>query len=111
MNTTSSTAQTPHEQSTDSGESDLRRLIDEAESLLSHGTEQAGEEYERIRERFSAALASGKDRLHSVAQAARKQAARADEMIHSNPYTAIGVAAGVGLLVGYLVSRSCQCKQ
>ena len=35
-----------------------------------------------------------------------KQAARAtDEYVHENPWKAVGIAAGVGFLVGLLISR------
>ncbi len=96
---------------TDADVTKLRDLIDEAESLLAEGGEKATEEYEKLRERFNDALASGKERFKQASDMARKQAARADEAIHQHPYTAIGIAAGLGLLTGYLVSRSCNCKR
>ena len=35
-----------------------------------------------------------------------KQAARAtDEYVHENPWKAVGIAAGVGLVVGLLIGR------
>jgi ElaB/YqjD/DUF883 family membrane-anchored ribosome-binding protein len=36
---------------------------------------------------------------------ARELASEGDEYVHDNPWTAVGVAAGVGVLLGVLVSR------
>jgi len=35
----------------------------------------------------------------------REAAANADEYVHANPWQAVGAAAGVGLLLGLLLSR------
>ena len=48
-----------------------------------------------------------KSKLSRCADQARKQAARADDAVRSNPYAAIGIAAATGALVGYLVGRNC----
>ena len=36
---------------------------------------------------------------------ARKIASDSDDYVHENPWTAIGVGAGVGLLLGLLIGR------
>ncbi|HUG72318.1 MAG TPA: hypothetical protein VMK82_02730, partial [Steroidobacteraceae bacterium] len=36
---------------------------------------------------------------------AREFAADGDKYVHDNPWTAVGVAAGVGVLLGVLLSR------
>jgi ElaB/YqjD/DUF883 family membrane-anchored ribosome-binding protein len=43
--------------------------------------------------------------VKSVAKAARRQASRADDVIRAKPYHAIGIAAAVSLIAGYLIAR------
>ena len=46
------------------------------------------------------------DDLHEAAVARMKRAARqAAEVVHAHPYGAIGTAAAVGLVVGFLAAR------
>lgn len=89
---------------------DLRELLHEAELALSDAGVQATDKVTALRERLRTALADGKDTVKHLAASARRQAAKADEMIHENPYAAIGIAAGLGLAVGYLISR-CNCDR
>jgi len=88
---------------------DLRLVVSDAEELLRATAGQAGEKVSAVRERIQENLAAAKERL-AVAQEAvvekTKQAAKVtDEYVHENPWKAVGIAAGVGLLVGMLISR------
>jgi ElaB/YqjD/DUF883 family membrane-anchored ribosome-binding protein len=88
---------------------DLRLVVADAEELLRATASQAGEKVSAARERIQENLAAAKERL-AVAQetmvAKTKQAAKVtDEYVHENPWKAIGIAAGVGLIVGLLISR------
>lgn len=89
---------------------DLRDLLREAELALSDAGVQATDKVTELRERLRDALANGKDTMKHLAASARRQAEHADEVIRENPYVAIGVAAGVGLVAGYLISR-CNCPR
>ena len=42
-----------------------------------------------------------------VRDKAVESAKAADEAVHEHPYQAIGIALGVGALIGYLASRRC----
>ncbi len=86
---------------------EIKALLREAEQTLSRAGDNASDEVQDLRERLRGVLADGQAKVKDVAAAARRQAARADEAIRANPYQAIGIAAGVGLLAGYLISRSC----
>jgi len=86
---------------------DLRELLREAELALSDAGVQASDKVVELRERLRSAYAESRDTVKHLTAAARRQAARADEMIHDNPYAAIGVATGVGLLIGCLITRGC----
>lgn len=88
---------------------DLKVLIGDTEELLKATAGQAGEKVAVARERIQASLAVYKDKLLDAEQALMektKEAARAtDEYVHEHPWQAVSVAAGVGFLLGLLVSR------
>lgn len=89
--------------------SDLKRVLADAEALLAATAGDASEEMLRLRDRVSATLSQAKTGLIN-AQAAMvdkaKVAAKAtDEYVHDHPWKSIGLAAGVGLLVGALIGR------
>lgn len=87
----------------------LRATIDEAEELLRVTADQAGEGAADIRTRVQARMNQAKaDLVHlQEAAVARAQEAgqAADEFVHDSPWRSIGVAAGVGLVVGLLIGR------
>ena len=89
--------------------SDLRVVITDAEELLRMTADQAGETAADVRGRVQAKMNQAKAdliRLQDTAVAKAKAAGlAADEFVHDNPWKSIGVAAGVGLALGLLVSR------
>ena len=89
--------------------SDIKSAISDAEEMLSATADQAGDKVARLRERIKTRLADAKVRLMDAEEllvAKTKAAARAtDEYVHESPWTAVGVAAGVGLLVGLIIGR------
>jgi len=93
--------------SADSTVEELKVLLAEAERALSNVGDATTDEVQALRQRLRSILADGQATLKNVTVAARRQAAHADEIIRENPYQTIGIAAGVGLLAGYLISRSC----
>jgi ElaB/YqjD/DUF883 family membrane-anchored ribosome-binding protein len=88
---------------------DLRVVVADAEELLRATAGHAGEKVSSARERIQENLAAAKIRLSDAEEAVvakTKEAAMAtDEYVHENPWQAIGIGAGVGLLVGLLISR------
>lgn len=83
---------------------ELKALIREAEAALGSG-DNAGDEIEELRERLRDAIADGQNMISNLKDNLTRQAKRADGMIRANPYQTAGIAAGVGLLVGFLLSR------
>jgi ElaB/YqjD/DUF883 family membrane-anchored ribosome-binding protein len=88
---------------------DLQLVVSDAEELLKMTAGQAGEKVSAARERVQDSLTSAKARL-AVAQEAMlektRQAVNAtDEYVHENPWRAVGIGAGIGLVVGMLISR------
>jgi ElaB/YqjD/DUF883 family membrane-anchored ribosome-binding protein len=85
---------------------DLKALIREAEEALSSTGENASDDIEELRERLRDVLAEGQSRIKNLTESIRRQAGAADDAIRANPYQSIGIATGVGLLAGFLISRS-----
>ncbi len=89
--------------------SDIKSVISEAEEMLGATAEQAGEKIANLRARIQARLRDAKVRLaeaEDVLVDKTRAAARAtDEYVHESPWTAVGIAAGVGLLVGLILGR------
>jgi ElaB/YqjD/DUF883 family membrane-anchored ribosome-binding protein len=89
---------------------DLRAVVADAEELLHATADQAGEKAASLRERAKANLAVAKARLveaeHAVVERTKVAAKATDEYVHDNPWQSVGIAAGVGLLVGMLIGRS-----
>lgn len=88
---------------------DLRIVVADAEDLLRATAGQAGEKVSAARERIQENLAAAKQRLAAAQDAVvarTKEAAKVtDEYVHENPWKAVGIAAGVGLVIGMLISR------
>lgn len=88
---------------------DLKVLVADTEELLRATAGQVGEKAAIARERIQASLAATKDKLADAERALvdkTKQAARvADAYVHEHPWSAVGVAAAVGVVLGMLISR------
>jgi ElaB/YqjD/DUF883 family membrane-anchored ribosome-binding protein len=88
---------------------DLRIVVADAEALLKATAGQTGEKIAEIRARAEESLHMAKLRLQEagmeVEARARAAARVADDYVHDNPWQSIGMAAGVGFLIGYLIGR------
>jgi ElaB/YqjD/DUF883 family membrane-anchored ribosome-binding protein len=89
---------------------DLKLVIADAEELLRLTAGQAGDKAVELRLRMQARMEQAKAdlaRLQNVAMDGAKDASRAaDVYVQENPWQAVGIAAGLGFLLGVLVSRS-----
>jgi ElaB/YqjD/DUF883 family membrane-anchored ribosome-binding protein len=88
---------------------DLKLLVRDTEELLKATAGEAGEKLKDVRNRVAKAVESAKetceDLQESTIKSAKEGAKAVDETVRSHPYESIGIAFGVGLLVGVLVSR------
>ena len=88
---------------------DMKVVISDAEELLRATANQAGDKIGVARERIQDSLHEAKVKLaeaEALLTEHAKQAARyTDEYVHENPWRAIGIAAGIGLLLGLLMTR------
>ena len=89
--------------------SDMKVVVADAEDILRATAGVAGEKMGDLRERIGERLRDAKIRLADAEAALvdrTKAAARAtDDYVHENPWRAVGIAAGIGLLLGVIIGR------
>ena len=88
---------------------DFGAVLSEAEDLLKRAGNETGDRAKDLRSQVESKLLSAKLRLQELEGQALDQAKYAarytDDYVHDNPWTSIGVAAGVGFIVGLLLTR------
>ena len=89
--------------------SDVKVVLDDIEAMLQQAASAGGVQAQELREKAQAALRATQARLHEFQDATgervRAAAKTTDDWVHANPWRAIGVAAGVGVVVGLLIGR------
>lgn len=84
---------------------DMGVIADEARALMAATKDVAGEKIAEARQRLAAALERGKEMYGVVRDKTVEKAKAVDEQVHEHPYQAMGLAFGVGILIGVLVTR------
>ena len=89
--------------------SDLKSVIQDAESWLRNGSQMTGEELAAARAKFERTLSGAKADLvrleETVVQRTKEAAKATDEFVTENPWKAVGVGAAAGILIGMLIAR------
>ena len=86
---------------------DMSRLAEDARDLVAATADIAEEKVSAARKQLAAALEGGKEIYGRARDKAVEGAKAADEALHEHPYQAVGIALGVGALVGYLLALRC----
>ena len=84
---------------------DLRMIVSDGEDLLKAAANASGEGFTAARDKFAEQVMNVKAKLRDVSRPAIEEAGRADDYVQENPWTAIGVAAAVGMLIGFLAAK------
>jgi len=88
---------------------DMKAVISDTEELLKATAGQADDKIKSVRARIEETLRSAKTRvddLESLAMENVKATANAtDQYVHDNPWPSLGIAAGVGLIIGWILGR------
>ena len=88
---------------------DLRTVMLDAEELIRATAGQAGDKVSEARARAEDSIRMAREALSEAGEEAmertREAVASADEYVHENPWTAVGIAAGIGLVVGIILAR------
>ena len=77
---------------------DLRTVVTDAEDLLKATASQTGERVEQVRARAEESLRLARASLHEAGN-------EIDAQVRQHPWTAVGIAAGIGVLLGVLLGR------
>jgi len=77
---------------------DLKAVIADAEELLRSTADQAGPRVQEVRARAEESLRTAREHLKGAG-------AELDSQVRANQWAAVGIAAGVGLVLGILLSR------
>ena len=89
---------------------DLKSLIGDAEELLKASANQAGEKFSVARQKIEQSLVEGKKSLEDaeklLVKKGKEAADVADDYVRENPWSAVGIAVGIGLVLGLLIRRS-----
>lgn len=88
---------------------DLKTLISDTEALVKATAQDVRDETKEIHARVTAALERAKTTYAELqqqgAETGKAVVKRADSIIREHPYQTIGIALGVGLLLGLLAMR------
>lgn len=89
--------------------SDLKALIGDTEALLKATASQAGEQVAAVRRRIEDSLKEGKETLADaediLIERTKDAVVAACDYVQKNPWSAVGIAAGIGLVLGLLIRR------
>jgi ElaB/YqjD/DUF883 family membrane-anchored ribosome-binding protein len=93
------------EESTEKLLQDLRAVVHDGEQLLKAGAQNLTERGLAARERLAATLEVAKETGRRLEERAVMSARATDRAIREHPYEAIGIAFGVGMLLGVIINR------
>lgn len=87
----------------------LRRVVADAEELMSATSDEAGDALDELRKRMRDSLDVARGRMReaeaSLRSNARQAAGTADDYVRENPWSALTAAAAVGLVLGVVLGR------
>ncbi len=88
---------------------EFQNFVADIEDLIQSTTSLSGEDLTRAKAKLHARVAAAKDSVHKIGnplvERARSTVKDADNYVHHQPWRSVGIAAGVSLLVGYLLGR------
>lgn len=93
------------EESTERLLEDLKEVVRDGEDLLRAGSEGLSDSGRAAREKLSAALDAARETQRRLQDHAITGAKTAQRLVHDYPYQSVGMALGLGLLIGVLASR------
>lgn len=86
---------------------DLKTLMNDADELLRATASTAGEKITVARQKIEQSLVEGRkavaDAEKTLVKKSKEAAEIADDYVRENPWSAIGIAAGVGVVLGLLI--------
>ncbi|KJK06622.1 MULTISPECIES: YqjD family protein [Pseudomonas] len=88
---------------------DFQTLVRDTEKLLEHTATLAGDQADELRGQIHDSLERARETLQLTQDSVRERGQAAltatEDYVQSNPWQSIGIAAGVGFLIGLLANR------
>ncbi|MDM8359385.1 DUF883 family protein [Pandoraea communis] len=88
---------------------DIKSVLADAEDLLKQAANTTGERASELSDKALTLLKQAKEKASDVQVVVvekSKRAARAtDDYVHDHPWQAVGIAAGIGVVIGLLLNR------
>src|SRR4051794_25574789 len=88
---------------------DFRTLVRDAQQLFREATTNTGDRAEELRGKgldiLDTALSRAQELQTAALETGKEIAETTDDFVHENPWKAVAISAGVGLLVGMLIAR------
>ena len=88
---------------------EFKALVADAEALIKATAKDSSAGVAKVRSKAEASLTAAKDKLEALQddllEKGKAATKAADEYVHENPWKSVGIAAGVGLIIGLLISR------
>lgn len=100
---------TPKDVTKDQLIADIGGVLTDAENLLRDAAQATGDRATELRRRAQDAISGVVKRLGDaekrLVSGAKDAAVATDDWVHKHPWRAVGIAAGVGVLIGLLINR------
>lgn len=88
---------------------DFQTLVSDTERLLDHTATLAGDQADEVRNQIHETLLRARETLKLTEDSVRERGQAAviatEEYVQANPWQSVGIAAGVGFLIGLLATR------
>ncbi len=88
---------------------DFQTLVTDTERLLEHTKSLAGDQADELRQQIHDSLLRARETLRLTEDSVRERGKAAvtatEDYVQANPWQSIGIAAGVGFLIGLLATR------
>lgn len=88
---------------------EFKSFLTDVEELVKETTTLTGEDLTRAKAKLYARIDTAKESVTNagaaISESARNVAASTNEYVHDQPWKSISIGAGIGLLLGFVLSR------
>ena len=88
---------------------DMKTLLRDAQDLFLEATSATGEKADELRQKgiglLEAATVKAQEMQAAAIETGKEMVETADDFVQENPWQAVAISAGIGLLIGMLISR------
>lgn len=89
---------------------DMKTLVKNAQALFREAAENTGDKADELRSKglnmLEAAVEAAQNAQAVAVEKGKEVAKRTDDYVQENPWRAVAISAGIGLLVGLVIGRN-----